>query len=282
MTASASSAWSGIAVPAVAPLPTTVPSSHAGAGIAAAERQRIDDLMRRIALVPESDLDREVGLRVAQVTPLVHCLVVARDHGATALDTAAPRVHGSMPGDLQGIYTNLIGERDPLAARAHQEWRPLVGTIDTQVAELQSQLRNPDLVVGWLRRNERSGASALAVVPARAWLSRACLFAFIAKPPGESDVLALFYAAQRLAVALEVRGKPYIEGLLALRFTAREIDVLKAGLRGASDEEIAGGLGLSVDAIRYYFKKFKHRVPPEIGHLKPRDLSRILHHLGKL
>ena len=50
----------------------------------------------------------------------------------------------------------------------------------------------------------------------------------------------------------------------------------------SAQSQIAASLGLTVDAIRYYFKKFKHRVPVEIGHLKPRDLSRILHHLGKL
>jgi hypothetical protein len=257
-------------------------ASQPGAGVGATERERIDNLMRRLATVNAAELDREVGARTAQVTPLLHCMVVARDHGATALDLAAAQVHGSMPPDLQGIYANLIGERDPLAARAQQEWRPLVGSIDAHITALRSQVRNPDLLVGWLRRNEESGAGVLAVVPARAWLSRACLFAFSATTPPEADVLALFYAAQRLAVALEVRRKPYIDGLRALRFTAREIDVLKAGLRGVSDEEIATSLGLSVDAIRYYFKKFKHRVPAEIGHLKPRDLSRVLHHLGKL
>jgi hypothetical protein len=267
-------------IPVADAITTTAP--RPGAGVAAAERQRIDELMRPLAGVGAAELDHEVGERTAQVTTLVHCLVVARDHGATALDTAAARVHGSMPPDLQGIYANLLGERDPLAARAHQEWRPLVGSIDAHVTALKSQIRNPDLLVGWLRRNEDAGAGGLAVVPARAWLSRACLFAFTASPPAEGGVLALFYAAQRLAVGLEMRSKPYIEGLLALRLTARETDVLKAGLRGVSDEEIASGLGLSVDAIRYYFKKFKHRVPPEIGHLKPRDLSRILHHLGKL
>jgi DNA-binding CsgD family transcriptional regulator len=39
-----------------------------------------------------------------------------------------------------------------------------------------------------------------------------------------------------------------------LQFTAREIDVLRAGLKGAGDDEIAARLGLSIDAIRYYFK----------------------------
>ena len=67
-----------------------------------------------------------------------------------------------------------------------------------------------------------------------------------------------------------------------MRFTARELDVLRAGLKGAADEEIAARLGLSIDAIRYYFKKFKHRAPPILGHLKPRELARILHQLGKL
>jgi hypothetical protein len=31
-----------------------------------------------------------------------------------------------------------------------------------------------------------------------------------------------------------------------------------------------------------YFKKFKHRVPPVIGHMKPRDLARVMHQLDKL
>jgi DNA-binding NarL/FixJ family response regulator len=79
-----------------------------------------------------------------------------------------------------------------------------------------------------------------------------------------------------------MRYRPYTAELLAMQFTARELDVLRAGLKGAADDEIAARLGLSVDAIRYYFKKFKHRVPPAIGHLKPRELARILHQLGKL
>jgi len=256
--------------------------AQAASGVTAVERRRIDELMQPVATASPAQLDREIGTRIGQVTPLVHCMVVARDHGATALDTAAPRLHGSLPVELQGVYANLIGERDPLATRAHQEWRPLVATVEDHVATLRAQVRNPDLLVGWLRHCVRAGASTLAVVPARAWLSRSCVFAFAADRLAEHDVLALFYAAQRLAVALELRAKPYIGELLAMRFTARELDVLKAGLRGVGDEEIAAGLGLSVDAIRYYFKKFKHRVPPEIGHLKPRDLSRILHHLGKL
>jgi hypothetical protein len=268
-----------------------------GSGVTAAERKRIDDLMQPVATTAAAHLDREIGTRFSQVTPLVHCLVVARDHGATGLDTAAPRLHGSLPAQLQAVYANLIGERDALATRAHQEWRPLVAPVTEHVAALRAPGRNPDLLVGWLQHCTRAdsaggsgspgstgstGADTLAVVPARAWLSRTCVFAFAAARPSEHDILALFYAAQRLAVALELRAKPYIGALLEMRFTAREIDVLKAGLRGVGDEEIAASLGLTVDAIRYYFKKFKHRVPVEIGHLKPRDLSRILHHLGKL
>ena len=259
-----------------------------GSGVTAVERKRIDDLMQPVATTAAAHLDREIGTRFSQVTPLVHCLVVARDHGATALDTAAPRLHGSLPAQLQAVYASLIGERDALAARAHQEWRPLVAPVTEHVAALRARVRNPDLLVGWLQHCTRAdstgstGADTLAVVPARAWLSRTCVFAFAAARPSEHDILALFYAAQRLAVALELRAKPYIGALLEMRFPAREIDVLKAGLRGVGDEEIAASLGLTVDAIRYYFKKFKHRVPVEIGHLKPRDLSRILHHLGKL
>ena len=100
--------------------------------------------------------------------------------------------------------------------------------------------------------------------------------------PAEAEVLALFYAAQRLAVTLELRDRPFIADLMAMRFSAREVDVLRAGLKGSADEQIAAWLGLSVDAIRYYFKKFKNRVPPVIGHLKPRDLARILHQLDRL
>jgi DNA-binding NarL/FixJ family response regulator len=99
-----------------------------------------------------------------------------------------------------------------------------------------------------------NGAGSLAVVPARGWLSRGALFVFFAQRPAESSVFALFYAAQRLAVALEMRYRPYIAELLTMQFTARELDVLRAGLKGAGDEEIAGRLDLSVDAIRYYFK----------------------------
>jgi DNA-binding CsgD family transcriptional regulator len=131
-------------------------------------------------------------------------------------------------------------------------------------------------------RNGAGGARHLSVLPARGRLSRATLYVFSDHAPDDAQVLALFYAAQRLAVTLELRHRPFIAELLAMRFTPREADVLRAGLKGSADEQIAAWLGLSVDAIRYYFKKFKHRVPPVIGHLKPRDLARVLNHLDKL
>jgi len=252
------------------------------AEVPVAQRRRIDDLLQPLSSVPDSRLDREIVARLEQIAPLRHLLVVANDHGATGIEPAPPRMHGSMAQELQRIHAAMIGERDPLAAHAQQEWRPLVGTVEQHVSQLRARVRNPDLVVGWLQRNAERGGFALAVMPGRAWLSRLSIHAFSAQVLDEPSVLALFYAAQRLAVALEMRAKPYIPALLALRFTAREVDVLRAGLRGASDDEIAAGLGLSVDAIRYYFKKFKHRVPVEIGHLRPRDLSRVLHQLGKL
>jgi hypothetical protein len=154
--------------------------------------------------------------------------------------------------------------------------------VAQHAAWVRAHLRHADTVVAWLERNGGGGARELAVLPARGRLTRATLYVFSARAPTDAEVFALFYAAQRLAVTLELRHRPYIAELMAMRFTPREADVLRAGLKGSADEQIAAWLGLSVDAIRYYFKKFKHRVPPVIGHLKPRELARVMHHLDKL
>jgi len=83
-------------------------------------------------------------------------------------------------------------------------------------------------------------------------------------------------------VALELRYRPYTAQLLALRLTAREREVLQDGLRGRADRQIAQRLGLSTDAIRYYFSRLKRRVPCAVRHLKPRELARVLHQLGTI
>ena len=243
---------------------------------------RIDELLGPLRAVAEARLDAELGLRLGQIVPESHCLCVIADSGATGLDSAPVQMHGSMPAELQGLYATLIGERDPLATRARQEWRPLVAPIDEHAAWVRSHVRHAETLVAWLQRNGAGGARHLAVLPARGRLTRGTLFVFCTRMPVEADVLALFYAAQRLAVTLELRHRPYIAELMAMRFSPREADVLRAGLKGSADEQIAAWLGLSVDAIRYYFKKFKHRVPPVIGHMKPRDLARILHQLDRL
>jgi|GEM_PF-2455039 len=249
---------------------------------AAALRQQIDESMLPLRSVAAARLDLEMGERLRRIAPVQQCLCVLTDHGCAGLEALPPRLHGTLPADLQRVYASLIVERDPLLARAGQEWRTLTGTIDEHSAWIREHTRNAEVVQAWLGRIAQAGISDLAVVPARGWLSRGAVFAFFAQRPADSGVFALFYAAQRLAVALELRYRPYTAELLAMRFTARELDVLRAGLKGAGDDEIASRLGLSIDAIRYYFKKFKHRVPPAIGHLKPRELARILHQLGKL
>jgi hypothetical protein len=245
-------------------------------------RQQIDEWMLPMRTVNLARLDAELGERLRRIAPMQQSLCVLTDHGCAGLDAMPPRLHGSMPEELRRLYANLIVERDPLLTRAGQEWRALTGSLDEHCAWIREHTRNAEVVQAWLARIAGSGASNLVVVPARGWLSRGALFAFFSQRPTDSGVFALFYAAQRLAVALELRYRPYTAELLGMRFTARELDVLRAGLKGAGDDEIASRLGLSVDAIRYYFKKFKHRVPPAIGHLKPRELARILHHLGKL
>jgi len=243
---------------------------------------RIDELLAPLRAVADARLDAELEARLGQVVPVAHCLCVIADCGGNGLACAPAQMRGSMHRDLQALYSTLIGERDPLALRARQEWRPLVATIDEHAAWVRSQVRHADTFVAWLQRNAAGGARHLAVVPARGRLTRGTLFVFMARAPAEAEVLALFYAAQRLAVTLELRDRPFIADLMAMRFSAREVDVLRAGLKGSADEQIAAWLGLSVDAIRYYFKKFKNRVPPVIGHLKPRDLARILHQLDRL
>jgi hypothetical protein len=245
-------------------------------------RQKIDEWILPLRSVGQTRLDVEIGERLRRVAPLQLCLCVLTDHGCAGLEALAPRLHGTLPADLRRLYASLIVERDPLLTRATQEWCTLMGSIEEHCAWLRDHTRNADVIRAWLARVGAFGAAHLAVVPARGWLSRGAVFAFHEQRPRDAEVFALFYAAQRLAVTLELRERPYLAELLAMRFTARELDVLRAGLRGAPDDEIASRLGLSVDAIRYYFKKFKHRVPATIGHLKPRELARILHQMGKL
>jgi len=245
-------------------------------------RQQMDDWILPLRAMPGTRLDAGLGERLQRIAPLEQCLCVLLDHGCCGLDPLPPRLHGTMPAELQRLYASLIVERDPLLARAGQEWRALIASIEEHRSWLQEETRNAEVMRTWLARNALGAARHLAVIPLRGWLSRGAVFAFFAQRPTDASVFALFYAVQRLATTLELRHRPYIAELLALRFTAREAEVLRAGLKGAADEEIAGRLGLSIDAIRYYFKKCKHRVPPSIGHLKPRELARILHQLGKL
>ena len=245
-------------------------------------RQRIDDWIQPLRTVVTGRLDIEMGERLHRIAPLHRCLCVLVDQGCAGLESLAPRLHGTLEAELQRVYANLIVERDPLLARATQEWCTLMGSIEEHCAWIEQHTRNAEVIRAWLRRLAGNGAGHLAVVPARGWLSRGVLYAFYAQPPADAAVFALFYAVQRLAVTMELRYRPYLGELLGMRFTARELDVLRAGLRGEADDQIALRLGLSIDAIRYYFKKFKNRVPPSIGHLKPRELARILHQIGRL
>jgi hypothetical protein len=244
--------------------------------------QTIDDWILPLRAVGPAHLDSELAEGLRRIAPLHQCLCVFTDHGCAGLESLAPRLHGSMRADLQRLYARLIVERDPLLLRATQEWCTLLGTIEEHCAWIEKNTRNAEVIRAWLTRLAAEGAGYLAVVPARGRLSRGALFAFYTQRPRDDVIFALFYAAQRLAAALELRDRPYLSELLAMRFQARELDVLRAGLRGAPDSQIAARLGLSVDAIRYYYKKFKHRVPPAVGHLKPRELARILHQMGKL
>jgi hypothetical protein len=266
---------------AIAP-PQPAAANGSADRLSPAMRQRIDEWMQPLASTPQGRLDHEIGERLGRVCPMRHCLCVLADHGCSGLPASAPRVQGTAPPELQRTYAALVLERDPLLARATQEWRPIVASLDEHCAWIASQVRNPGVLLSWVERNAQAGARHLAAIPARGWLSRGALFAFLDHAPGDNEVFALFYAAQRLALALDLRQRPYVAELLSMRFTARELDVLRAGLRGEGDDEIAQGLDLSVDAIRYYYKKFKHRVPVTMGHLKPRDLARILHHVGRL
>jgi len=258
------------------------PDASLRAGAAPAPQARVDELLAPLRTVAVSRLDGELGARLNQITACCHCLCVLSDSGATGLEAVPPHLHGTMPRELQALYRNLIGEHDPLALRARQEWRPLVAPVAEHAGWARTQVRNAQTIAAWLDRNATGGATHLAVLPARGRLTRATLYAFTPRAPADADIFALFYAAQRLAVTLELRHRPYLADLMAMRFTPREADVLRAGLRGSADEQIAAWLGLSVDAIRYYFKKFKHRVPPVIGHMKPRDLARVLHQLDRL
>lgn len=258
------------------------PAPAIPAAPAAAPQAQIDELLAPLRTMPASRIDAELDARLGRIVPMCHSLCVLSDAGGTGLESAPTHLHGTMPRELQALYRSLIGEHEPLALRARQDGRPLVATVAAHAAQVLAQLRHAQTCIAWLERNAACGAAALAVLPARGRLSRATLYAFTPHEPSDAEVLALFYAAQRLAMTLELRHRPVLAELLAMRFTPREADVLRAGLRGSGDEQIAAGLGLSVDAIRYYFKKFKHRVPPVIGHMKPRDLARVLHQLDRL
>ncbi len=258
--------------------PWREPASHLSSEL----RRRIDDLMLPLQTMGSDRLDPELGERLDRIVPMRQCLCVLVDHGCTGLDPLPPRMHGTMSPDLQRLYATMIAERDPLLLRASQEWRPLIGTIAEHCSWIHSKIRHPDVIKTWLRRNATDDASSLAVVPARGGLSRGALFAFFSAPPSDTGVFALFYAAQRIAIAMELRYRPYIHELLAMRFTPREADVLRAGLLGEADDEIADRLGLTVDAIRYYFRKFRNQIPGAIGGIKPREFARVMHNLGKL
>lgn len=216
------------------------PASHLSSEL----RRRIDDLMLPLQSMAPDLLDRELGERLDRIVPMRQCLCVLVDHGCTGLDPLPPRMHGTMLPELQRLYATMIAERDPLLLRASQEWRPLIGTIEEHCSWIHAKIRHPDVIKTWLRRNAAGNVAAgaansaaddttsLAVVPARGGLSRGALFAFFSAPPSDSGVFALFYAAQRIAIAMELRHRPYIHELLAMRFTPREADVLRAGLLG--------------------------------------------------
>ncbi len=250
--------------------------------VVCALRIRADELILPLRAVPALRLDAEIGERLRQIAPAEQCLCVLIDHGCAGLDAIGPRLHGTLSAELQRLYAALIFERDPLLAHAAQDWRPLTGTIKEHCTWIHQNTHHADVIEAWLLRAAANGAEHLAVIPARGWLSRGALFAFFNRHPADCDVFALFYAAQRLAAALELRYRPYTSELLTMRFTARERDVLRAGLRGSVDRQIAQRMGLSVDAVRYYFTRLKRRAPPALGHLKPRELARLLHELGTL
>ncbi|HYA66391.1 MAG TPA: hypothetical protein VEE84_06865 [Burkholderiaceae bacterium] len=246
------------------------------------QRLRIDELMAPLRAVPDGRLNAEIGERLRQVAPIEQCLCVLVDRGCAGVDAIAPRLHGNLPTELQRLYLALIFERDPLLARTAQDWGPLVGSVEEHCTWIHQRTRHAGVIEAWLLRAAAHGAEHLVVVPARGWLSRGGLFAFFSHRPTDSAVFALFYAAQRLATALELRYRPYTSDLLTMRLTARERDVLRASLRGTIDRQIAQCMGLSIDAVRYYFTRFKHRAPAALGHLKPRELARVLHELGTL
>jgi len=245
-------------------------------------RAQIDELIWPLRAAACANLDAEMGDRLEQVAPMHWCLIVMADCGCAGLEAMAPRLHGSLSPALQRLYASLIFERDPLLARATREWRPLAGTIEEHCTWLQQNTHHADVIQAWLRRCAGGLAGALAVLPARGWPSRGALFAYLTQRPTDRAEHALFYAAQRLAAALELRYRPYAAQLVAIPLTARERDVLRAALDGAADRQIAKALGISIDAIRYYFGRIKQRVPPAGAALKPRELARVLQQLGTL
>src|SRR5882757_8361364 len=137
-----------------------------------ATHARIDELLVPLRTVTDARLDSELGAFLDPIMPASHCLCVIADCGGTGLESTPVRLHGTMHRDLQGLYAALIGERDPLAMRARQEWRPLVAPLDEHATWVRSQVRHPETYVAWLMRNGARGARHLSVLPARGRLSR--------------------------------------------------------------------------------------------------------------
>ena len=100
------------------------------------------------------------------------------------------------------------------------------------------------------------------------------MYVFAEASPASAAVLAVYYATQRLLALLEPHYFPFLDALLAIKLSVREKLILQAGADGVSSSQIALRLGLSTDAIQYYFNSITAKIPPALQGVKPRQIAR--------
>jgi len=248
-------------------------------------RECIDQRVLSLNSYTDALLLSELSLLIAELlgtSEKITLLAILKDHGASGLHYEIPRIWTNGTSHTHDHYRNFLVNYDLIASWIHQAWHPLYGSQEQVCTWLAKDRAHMPLQNSWLHEWAKQYGNWISVLPGRAAVSRLTLYVGSPIELNNDHVLLLFYTAQKIAQLLELRSKPYLSSLMAMKLNPRETDVLRAGLAGAVDEEIAQTLGICVDTIRYYYKKFKHRAPQEMTHLRPRELSKVLHLLGKL
>jgi len=239
----------------------------------------IDRLLQALRTLPPARLERELTWLLGSLVRHSRCLFIFEPMVRAGLDPFPAVLQGSLSRELMALYENLLREHDPLAEHARGESQPLAASISAHGDWLRSNVRNPHNYLVWL---QRSGAQYLIVAPARGRLARATLYVFAEAPAASAAVLAVYYATQRLLALLEPHYFPFLDALLAIKLSAREKDILRAGAEGVPSSQIALRMGLSTDAIQYYFKNITAKVPSALQGVKPREIARLLCDVDRL